>query len=758
MDIFPTSMLANMVVSKSFSADLPANFTGGLVNIETKEFPETKTFDLSASIGYNPSMHFNSNYLTYEGGSTDFLGFDDGTRSIPTGRSEDVPFVTDALVDKQQADEFSDNLSSFNKTMAAQKETSFMDYSFGLSAGNQVSKNDLKIGYNFSLSYENSTKYYSEVENNFYGKPDDRSKYELEARELQKGSLGKNDVLLAGLGGFALKTQQAKYSLNVLHLQNGQSKAGIYNYVGADQGSNFKAKQHNLTYSQRSITNILLNGTHYFRDSDWEVDWKVSPTISTVKDPDVRYARVRTDGPGYSIGSESGIPQRIWRYLNEVNYQGKADIMKEYTFIGDRNAKLKFGASYTYKQRDYEIQAFDIKPQSGVPITSTNPDQIMKEENLWGPENPNGTIYSPNFIPNNPNKYESNVNQASVYASNEFIPFTNLNAIIGVRAEKYTQRYTGYDPVKNVEINDEKVLDAIDFFPSVNLNYTVLEDQNLRFSYSRTIARPSFKEASRATIFDPISGRTYIGGLVPDRNGEGETIWDGNLRETRINNFDLRWEWFQSNGQMISVSGFYKTFDDPIEMVQFVKAKNNIQPRNVGDGRVLGLELEIRQSLGRITDVLRPLSINANFTYNRSRIDIATNELESRKESARKGQEIDDTRQMAGQSPYIVNAGLSYSGSENGLEAGIFYNVQGKTLQIVGVNDRPDVYSDPFHSLNVNVSKTFGKEDQLSLGIQAKNILNDDKIQHFEAYKAKKKIYSKLNPGRSFSFSFGYEF
>jgi outer membrane receptor protein involved in Fe transport len=209
---------------------------------------------------------------------------------------------------------------------------------------------------------------------------------------------------------------------------------------------------------------------------------------------------------------------------------------------------------------------------------------------------------------------------------------------------------------------------------------------------------------------------------------------------------------------MISISGFYKQFHNPIEIVQFVKAKNNVQPRNVGDARAMGVEVELRQSLGYLTDALAPLSVNANVTYTKSSVDIAANELESRRESAREGEEVAETRAMAGQSPYIINAGLSYKGKENGIEAGLYYNVQGKTLQIVGVNDRPDVYSDPFHSLNVTASKTLGKEDRLSIGIKADNILNDDKLEYFDAYKADNKVFSKLSPGRSFSVSFGYKF
>lgn len=757
MDIFPTNILSNMVVSKTFSADQPANFAGGLVNIATKDFPAEETFNVSVGFGYNPDMHFNSDYLSHEGGSTDFLGFDDGTREIPINQKRNIPTFVDAFGGGQDAEEFESILNDFNPNMSARRKPSLMDGSFTISYGNQIEAEGVDIGYNFALSYENSTEFYDSVQYNFYGKPEDPSKYELEARELQQGAYGQNNVLIAGLGGFGVKTDRSKYKLNLLRIQNGQKKTGLYDYTGADQGSNFQAKQHNLEYTQRDMTNLLLSGTHSTKDGSWQVNWRASPTFSNITSPDIRYSRVRVDGAGFSVGSESGIPQRIWRYLNEVNYQGQLNINREYDFNG-RDAEVKFGGSYTYKERDYKIQAFQIVPKSNVEITKNNPEEIMRDENLFSKDNLQGTVYKPNFLPNNANKYNSTIEKPAAYVSNELMPFKRLNTVVGLRAEKYTQRYTGFDPVTDTKIENEKFIDDLDLFPSVNFTYELTPDKNLRASYSRTIARPSFKEASKATIFDPITGRTFIGGFVPDKTADGEVIWDGELTPTRINNFDLRWEWFQQGEQMISVTGFYKTFDNPIEKVQYLKAKNNIQPRNVGDGRILGVEFEIRQNLSRIARSLSNFSFNGNFTYNSSQIDIGPNELKSREENAREGKDVKENRQMAGQAPYIVNAGFGYSGEKNGIEAGLYYNVQGRTLHVVGVGYRPDVYTEPFHNIKFNASKTFGESDQMSVGVKASNILNDDQAKLFQAYEAEEQYFSQKFPGRSFSLSFSYEF
>ena len=754
MDIFPTNIIDNIMVMKSFTADLPADFTGGVVNIETKDFPEEKIFKLSGSLGYNPAMHFNDHYLDYKGGQTDWLGFDDGTRDIPTGRSTEIPFRTDALTNAQKAQEYNQILRNFDQTLGATRQQSAMDFSLGFSLGNQKDFDRFQLGYNVAFTYKNDTEFYEGATFNRFGKGNTSDILELDPRERQNGDYGINDVLVGGLAGLAIKTDNAKYKANLLHLQNGTSKSAIFDYIGSDQGSNFEAIQYNLEYSQRSLTNLLLSGKHYFGDKQWELEWKLSPTKSRIEDPDIRFTRFRTDGNGYSIGTESGIPERIWRYLEEDNYASVINVNREYELMG-REAKLKFGGGHTYKQRNYEIQNFQIFT-NGTELTG-DPNDIFHEENLFSEDNRDGVTYDPQFLPINPNLYDANINNSSLFVSNEFEPTSRLKTIIGLRAEKYSQRYTGINQSGD-QYNNLKVLDALDLFPTANFIYKLTETQNLRFSYSRTIARPSFKEASFATIIDPITGRTFIGGFFPDIDvTTGEQVWDGNLTETRINNYDFRWEAFQKGGQTVSISGFYKTFDDPIEMVQYVQATNNFQPRNVGDGKVIGAEFEFRQNLGFAGRFFENLTLSSNVTITDSEIEMSETEYRSRINNAREGEEINNTRDMAGQAPFLINAGLSYVG-QKGLEAGVFYNVQGETLQYVGIADRPDVYSVPFHSLNINVMKTFGAQDQMNLGLKVNNLLNDYKEQVFQSYGTNDELFSSIRPATSFSLSFGYKF
>lgn len=756
MDIFPTNILDNILVIKTFSADLPADFTGGVVNITTKDFPEEKTLTVTGGLGFNPKMHLNENYLTYKGGKTDFLGFDDGTRTIPTEGLTNIPFKTDATIDPQGAGMvYHNTLTKFNPTLGADRVKSGLDYNFGLSTGNQFLVNGKTIGYNLGISYQNTTQFFENALYNRYGKNNDLGVNEMEVREVQTGSFGTNNVLLAAIGGLSYKTQTSKYSISLMRLQNGESKAGVFTFENTDQGANFVALQHNLEYSQRAVTNILLKGTHTSEDTKWSTTWNLSPTFSSIIDPDIRYTRFRTDAGGYVISTESGIPERIWRYLRENNYAGNIGTTKNYRW-NEADSKLKFGGSFVYKERSYEIQNFQIFT-NGLVLTG-DPDQIFHPENLWSPENKNGVTYDPQFLPYNPNKYNSNSTNGAMYVSNETTVFTRLKAIIGLRSEYYVQKYSGLNQNRET-FDNKKVIDDLDLFPTVSVIYAMGKKQNLRFSYAKTIARPSFKESSFATIVDPISGRTFIGGFFPDIDvSTGAVVWDGNLRTTDINNFDLRWELFQEAGQFFSVSGFYKGFKNPIEIVQYVQAANNFQPRNVGDGMVLGAELEIVKNLEFITPVVKDFSVNFNLTYAKSSIQMSETEYTSRLNNARTGETVKDTRDMAGQAPFLINSGLSYKNPINKLEIGLFYNVQGRTLQYVGIADRPDVYSVPFHSLNFNANFPFAKDDKCSIGFKISNLLNDDREQVFQSFNTGDQYFTRLSPGTNMSVRFSYTF
>ena len=234
------------------------------------------------------------------------------------------------------------------------------------------------------------------------------------------------------------------------------------------------------------------------------------------------------------------------------------------------------------------------------------------------------------------------------------------------------------------------------------------ENSNLRSSYSKTTARPSFKEASRAQIYDAISDRLFIGNL--------------DLKPSYIDNLDMRYEIFGDKGDIIAFSGFYKTFKDPIELTFFASAPNQLTARNLGSAEVYGAEFEIRKPLNFISDEVKKWRFSLNASLIKSSLEMFEDEYNNRLNAARDGESISRTRDLQGQSPFLINSNIEFLNEDTGFQYGLFYNVQGRTLEVVGTGIVPDVYTVPFHSLNFNLKKFLDDDGKSSISIKAKNI------------------------------------
>ena len=744
MDLFPTNILDNVIILKSASAEYPADFTGGIVDIVTKDFPTKPEYTFSLGTGYNPDMHFNDKYLTYTGSDTDVFGYDDGTRDLPIHRYQPIPgtFENKLLLTTLT--------NRFQKELQAKQETSNANFDFGFTLGNQYDIGDDKIGYQASLSYNNQTTFYENRQDGAFVKnSSDSSVNDLSFALKSNGSEGINNVVLNGMLGLTYKTDKSKFKANLLHIQNGESTAGSFDQVISQDGVGGGLEpltKNALAYTERSVTNLLISGDHRFSDDEnaLNLEWKFSPTFSKVMDKDHRITPLQQSGEGdfFISPSASTFPIQLWRNLVEENWAVKIDLDKTVKLFG-KPTKLKFGGAYTYKFRDFSIDdfTFNISGDDSF-IADGNVDNLLASENLWNPTTDSGThlVFGDQFNPND--AYEGEQIIGATYFSAEFNLSEKLITVFGVRSEFFNSYYTGQN---NSSVYDnESILDAFDLFPSANLIYELTDNTNLRSSYSRTTARPSFKEASVAQIFDPITNRLFIGSI--------------NLTPTYVNNFDLRYERFGEVGQMFAASGFYKDFKDPIEQAFFLQAPSQLTVDNLGNAKVYGVELEVRQRLGFISEGLNNLKFNANVSFIKSELTMSDDEFESRRLAARNGEPIDRERNLQGQAPFLLNFGLDYNNSDIGLQTGLFFNVQGETLEVVGIGLVPDVYTKPFESLNFTLNKSFGENKRSIIDLKVSNILGSYRESAYQSYGTQDQIFSLRNPGTEFSLGYTFKF
>ncbi len=763
MDIFPATVIDNITVYKTFTPNLSGDFTGGLVDITTKDFPSGQIFYVNASLGFNTAATFNKDYISYQGGKLDFLGFDDGTRALPIR-------TTDKFIDPSQNDaSLTQMTSSFGKTMATEKSKNFLDQNYSVNYGNRFSKelkskNKLDYGFNVILNYRNSHRFYEDVQFNEYRKDPDLSVTKMFRDRSSIGDLAENNVMWTALVGQSIKIKKSKYSLTLLHTQNGKSSASKLIQENSESNPATLVKQ-NLMYTQRSVSNANLSGRHLLgKNRKMKLDWKLSPTLSKINDPDIRSTVLEKDSTSTgeivylltpSVGSEI---RRSYRDLTEYNLSGRFDFTYKFNIWDSLQSELKFGALNTYKKRSFEVYdyIFNVENASGY---SENPDWYFQDENIWNVDSDQGTYTKGER--QLANSFVASQNITGAYLMN-ILPITkNFKVTYGARVEHATNNYTGQNNVGDVKYVDERVLDEWSVLPSVNLVYrmkklktdsTAGRNTNIRAAYTKTVARPSFKEKSISQIYDPIQGRRYNGNI--------------DLLQTTIHNADLRYEHFFGRTELISASVFYKHFINPIEVVANVAAPSEVQPVNAGEADVYGAEFEVRKAIGFKSQPHMSLVAGVNFTYILSRIDmnkvktvvggVEYTEKEVRELNARDGEVINDYRPMSGQSPFIVNGFLTFKNDSLGLIINASYNVQGKKLAVIGVGSLPDVYEQPFHSLNLKVSKAFGENNKWKASVSGKNLLASKRSKYYESYEATPQIYELLNQGVQITGSISY--
>ena len=736
LDIFPTNLLDNILISKSASADLNSDFTGGIVDVILKDFSVLPEYSFSIRGSYNPDMNLNDNFIGNENEAFNFLGFDNGYFDNPLSSKQEIPFPETFNIGQSVLTRFL--TQKLESTMDASRFQSFLNYSIGATASNQYNLSDTKsIGYIASLSLKRDYEYYESffngtVEKENINKP-------LEPYSEQVGEFGQVKNLGSALLGISLKTTNSKYKLNLLAIKSGESGAIKGNYKEFIENP-YNGDASILTYTDRNILSLPFSSQHIFNGGNSSLDIKIAPSIARVYDKDFKKTvfEIAPNGNKLISPNTTQNPTRLWRSLKEDVISSK--IQYNLDLKGEKiQGKIKFGSSFTYKQRDFETDDYRIAYRGLSSVLGGDANNILAPNFIYDLDTNQGSYIKGDF--QRTNQYESSGQTFAGYISSELILSDKWKSTIGLRFENYLVKYTG-ENIEAIKFNNEKLIDTKDLYPSLNVIRTINDDRNLRISYSKTTARPTFKEISAAQIYDPITERYFVGN--PDVN------------PTYINNFDLRYESYSDGNQIFAISTFYKQFIDPIEITAFDANQPSVFiVRNNEEASVYGIELEYRKDI--LNNDNHKLSLNLNTSVIQSIQTMSDAEYQGRLIS-NPDKEIDDSRELQGQSPYLINLGLVYNLFEKNIEIGSYYNVQGKTLEVVGIGNLPDVYTLPFHNLNINVSKSFGKNLDQSLTFKAENLLNSKRESEYDYYNIETSPFSIYNPGQSFSLGYSIKF
>ena len=731
MDIFPASLLASLQTVKTFSPDQPGGFAGGSVQVFTKDFPEDLTMSLSMSTGFN-TQTTGEDGLTYPGGDFDFLGFDDGSRELPSvirDQAAGVPIrergrFTSAGFTPQEIQTFG---QSFENVWTPERHALPVNQGYKFSLGNSNTLFGKDFGYLGVISYGNSHNYGTQVRNAFrIGLNETLSPVTSYNVERSGNEVDWGTVLNTSLRF----SPQHQVSLRSLFTHTAEDETRTWEGFNADRNTDMRSTR--LRYVERQLFSGQLAGTHDFNFGEPELEaletpevpevsmeWRLTYSRASRDEPDTRENIYEDRGDGTFVFrdvTQSG--SRFFFDLEDNEYNARADWKIR---IGTEGL-FKVGGLLRDRARTFDVRRFRFLPSDQVDATvnlSDPPELLFQSQNI-APR-----VFELRESTRSTDNYLADHNIYSGYMMLDLPLSTKWQMMTGVRLESSDQTVTTYDPFAASRKEIEANLQTLDWLPGLNVTYRLTERMNLRLAASRTITRPDFRELAQFEFTDFVGGRTILG--------------NPNLERTQIDNFDFRWEVFPQIGGILAVSAFYKRFQKPIEQIVQPQAEVRITYENAEGAHNYGLELEARQNLGVLTDVLRNFSVNTNAALISSQVVLPEDV----------GIQTSSERPLQGQCPYIVNLSVGYEDPNWGISSAIAYNIFGRRLSEVGNHGAPDVYEQPRGQLDISFSRIVANYFKFS--VAAKNLLDP-----YVRYKMGGETYVEYKIGRSFSFGISY--
>ena len=692
LDLFPSSTVKNITVSKVYEANSFADYSGAHIDIGTKEQTGEDFFSLS----------FNT------GGKFNTLG-KDTYQMDRDGTLFKTPSLDNKLRDMSLVDfeEYAGKNQLFNTSFDVSRSKSLPEFGGNVGFGKNfdINGNTLSLLASMGVSNEQQTML-------------DASVRTLEATGTTLNDFSydsySSELKIAGLGslGYSFRKQdQLNYTF--FYARN-----AIDNYM-LDYEDHNLIGSNNVTHVY-TLQNHQLGGKHFFGDK-WSMNWSGSYSKTSSDEPDRRQIMFIREGSEINLFKLNR--QETMRYfgvLDEKEWVG--NLSGDYKF-GNQN-KLQAGFTYKDKTRDYSSTRFYYNLNKLNPVIGGEED-IYTPSGFLNQEAIESGLVSISRSQQPKDSYTAGNKIYAGYILADIYPVEALLVNVGVRYESSKQWVNYAEDGGKLQRRD---LNSNDLFPAMNLRYQLDKRNSLRFSFSRTVTRPSFIEMA-PFLYQESYGSAQIRGNADLNNG-----YDYNL--------DLRYEFFGENGDMFSATAYYKHLEDPIEQIQQLSGGATIHSfQNANNGMAAGLEVEFRKEL--IRDLR--LGANASFMYT----DVKLPEG---------GAYTNTQRALQGASPYLVNADITYTprlDDVKQLSAALVYNLQGPRIQSVGISGLGDVKQQPVHTMNFVGSFKFN--EKVSLKLQINDLLNQPVIFKQEVPSTGEKVeVERFKRGSSFEIGVTY--
>ncbi len=707
LDLFPSGLIENVKITKSYLPDKPAEFAGGLLEIQSISFPSGPTFSVSGSLGYNSLTTFEDGQR-YPGGGLDWLGYDDGTRALP-GSIPDAKLVEGGIFGGGFT---RDQMTAFGRSFAnvwePRPQEGRPDSTFSILAGNSWGN----FGAVGSVAYNHKNRFRAE-EQQFYAlgegntgvRPTNDFALDYSTYQSTVGAVANMSYRFSGNHRLALEN---------FYTNSGHDEARTFSGYQEDKGVDLRNAR--LYWIEETIWTSKLSGEHFFPSlGRSRVDWRASYSRAMRDEPDLRENLYEFNPAigAFEFSNESQSGFRMFNDLTDQIYQGEADWSTFFDIAGGRLTMLKVGGSYQRREREFQSRRLRFKP-TGLTDFTQSPETLFQEQNI-------GSVFQLEEDTRRTDHYDASLDIPAGYAMLDLPITTRLRFIGGARVEYSNQEVVTSDLFDPTLPPITSQLENTDVLPGLNLVYQLTPDMNLRAAYSRTVNRPEFRELAPFEFTDIVGGQASVGN--PD------------LRRALIDNADLRWEWFPGAGaadaEVVAVSAFWKNFTDPIERVVEATATFRTSYTNAKGARNVGLELEARKALGRTW------LVGANYTFVDSKVEID-----------RTGTQIQTNleRPLAGQSQNVFNGLLEFRSGE--LRARVLVNYFDDRISDVGALGLPDTLEEGRTTLDVVVSQRFGA---ISVRLAGENLTDAE-----NRYTIDGNHYRLYSTGRSISLGVSY--
>lgn len=727
-DMIPSGQIDNLMIVKTPAAEYPADYTGGFIMVNTKEIPISNSLHITVGAGWN-SQSALRNFYSQKSSSTDFLGFDSGLRSLDGGLDKTFATLGQNSGGNNMIDLLGNHLSN---DWTIRKRKPLGDLKLSADYAHRWNLRGGKLGLLAVLNYANEYRAYRGMLNNFYGAYDTDNDRVNPLRLSTDDQYNQNNRLGAMLNLTWLSASgNTKYQWKNIFNQLGNSRYTTRQGLSAQSERERSAEYY---YRSRTTYTTQVTGNHTLKAD--VLDWSAGYAYANRRLPDRRRYVLYNDDeqhPDEYVWLYQNDISREWTSLDEHILSLQANDTHRFHF-GTWQPTLKGGVYGEYRSRSYDTRNLFYWYNT---VGNHLPEGFRRMDMatlLSDPANAGADkLYLLEDV-NKLNDYSGNNLLGAAYAM-ATLPFGPLEVHAGLRYE-----YNHMELISNTRSSETSHESHYyrhgDLFPSANMTWRFNDKHQARFCYGRSVNRPEFREVSPSVYYDF--------DLASDVQGNFD------LKNCYVDNLDLRYEWYPSRGEVISLAAFYKHFDSPIEWVYTLSGGTDViySYKNARSADNYGLELDIRKSLDFIGLRNFSWSFNGSLIHSRVHFEPGSNEYD---------------RPMQGQSPYLVNSGLFYNNQRQHLSVNLLYNRIGKRIVGVGRTEGggdasrnirvPDSYEMPRDAFDLTASKRWGRwEAKLAI----RDLLNQSTVfKQFQAVGDKEiqQVTRKYKPGRNINLS-----